>query len=333
MKIPVKVKHKQIFSGAIKNVKMHGSMFSYEKNFKMFLNIEGKETEVGVSNDIDLVVLGDMVCTAYRKYKYGECAVKIGKIVENTVEWFDEQKLTKNTKVFGVQLTKLNDTSVIFTYHKQLKFNNGVSRVITVENNQFVIGEECVFNEWDTRYSSVSVLNKDQAVVVYNRNNSGIKTGSYKIGTISDNLIAWGEKTHFCNNDVWDVKVVTKENDVFIAYSDYKNLLFGFVKTGKFENNQIEMSENSHEFSSGCTLNTDLVILEKNRLAFVYRNNYNNNTCIVRTGKFDGSTFEWGVESVFGDESYNKMSIEKIDTNVYVAYSNDDKGHLSLIDV
>ena len=299
----------------------------------MFLNIKGKETEVAISDDINLVVLGEMICVAYRKYKYGECAVKIGKIVGNAVEWGDEQKLTGNTKVFGVKLTKLNDTNVILTYHKQLKFNNGVSRIITVENEQFVIGEEYVFNEWDTRYSSVSVLNKNQIVVVYNRNNSGIKTGSYKIGTISDNLITWDKKTHFCNNDVWDVKVVIKENDVFIAYSDYKNLLFGFVKTGKFENNQIEMSENNHEFSSGCTLNTDLVILEKNKLAFVYRNNYNNNTCVVRTGEFDGSTFEWSVESVFDNKRYDKMSIEKIDTSVYVAYSNDDKGHLSLIDV
>ncbi len=177
----------------------------------------------------------------------GGLFVRAGKVINGNEIVLGNEFPIENTPHFH-SLTSINDNTAVVAYHDG---NQGVCKVIETDES-LSLSLTSAYNFTDTsfyNFESISIdkLTNSSFVIAYGNldSSSGIE-GNIRIGSIDqNNQINYGPISQFCNKDVYEIRVMSLQQNKFaVAFKDEDNNDRGVLVTGTINSNdQITYSD------------------------------------------------------------------------------------------
>lgn len=179
---------------------------------------------------------------------------------------------------------------------------------------------EADYNEAETTYISVSVLDHTHFVVAY-QDVGNSNYGTAIVGTISSTVISYGSEYVFNTASTSDISVSAFDATEFIvSYQDNGNSQSGTAIVGTVSGTIISYGS-EYVFNDAPTSYTGNATIDDVNFVITYKDEGNSLFGTAITGSVSGTTITYGSEYVFNSANTNYISISTLDpTNFVVAY-------------
>jgi len=170
-------------------------------------------------------------------YEDQECGnygtVKIGTVSGKSISW-GSKYVFNAAPTHHISVSALDSTRFVVAYTDCDNNHYGTAIIGTVSGNSISFGFECVFNEGDTSYTSVSALDSTHFVVTYVDDDNNYY-GTAVIGIVSGNTVSCGSEYVFYSGSNYHRHAPTSALDsthFVVAYQDENNNDYGTARIG-----------------------------------------------------------------------------------------------------
>jgi len=213
---------------------------------------------------------------------------------------------------------KLTDSTLILT--PPLNITKAIFPLII--DPEITFGNEYIFNNGVTYFTSTTKLTSDKFVVAY-QDYDNSHHGTAVVGEVSGDTITFGNEYVFnpANTEYISVSALTSDK-IIIAYRDSGNSGRGTAIIGTVSDNTITFGS-EYVFNSDSTYRISTSALTSDKFVITYEDYSNNKYGTAIIGTVSGTTITFGSEYVFRSTETTRTSVDTLTSNKFVvAYGN-----------
>jgi hypothetical protein len=168
-----------------------------------------------------------------------------------------------------ISVAALSSEKFVVTYQDFSNSYYGTACVGAILGNVIDFGDEYVFNQVEVRDVSVAALSSHKFVVAY-QDYGDLKYGTARVGAISGDVIGFGAKYVFNQDETRDVTVAALSSEKFVvAYQDLINSQIGTACVGTVSDSDISFSL-EYVFTSDGTQGPSIATFTLKKFVVVY---------------------------------------------------------------
>jgi hypothetical protein len=246
----------------------------------------------------------------------------VGTISNDTIAFGNEYRFN-NAQTSPSTSLQLDNSRFIVTYKDGGNSGNGTAIIGTVTGTAISFGNEYVFNNGNTSFTSSVKVDNNLFVITY-KDSAHLGYGTATVGTITGTSISFGNEYVFNPGTTNHLSSIKKDqNNLIITYKDGDNSGYGTATVGTIAGNAISFSD-EYVFNYGTTDYIVSELIDDERFIISYRDHDNSGHGTAIVGFVNNNAIHFGNKYVFNEGSTNHIATSSIDSTHFIISYRDD---------
>jgi hypothetical protein len=176
-----------------------------------------------------------------------------------------------------IDTQKIGTNKALISFYHQTSSSNAYLMVATISGTTSSFGSSYKISSTNqATYPILALIDTNKFLVQYN--NATNQTGCVVVATISGTSVSLGTEYMFNSGYTFYQSMgVLETNKVLISYEDRSASMYGMSIIAVVSGNSVTFGD-EYNFNAGSTETTNSVVIDKNKVLLVYRNNANSSS-------------------------------------------------------